>query len=991
MKEKIMKLRFCVVFLLLTALLLPTLPPSLPGSAEGEEGGFRGYVSHNPIRVDNDVELAAVATSGSGTFLDPYIIEGYLIKGNGAGAGIYIGNTTKYFIIRNCLIQDTARDHPGAGIHLYKVDNGGISNVVLEDNYYGIYVYYCSNIIILNVKIEGSYTGMFLFELEQGSVKGSTISNSSYGMHLSMCYNVDVISNTITNTTMGMRLSLTRVTHIEENQVEARKIGVYLDDSHYIRLRKNAFTNCSVLMYGNFPSYWDSHEFYGNTVNRRSIVYLKNATTLPFVRSPGEFILVNCSGFELSGASLRGGTSGILMAFSHDITVSDPVITDMRDSGVYATFCSGITVSGGEIRGYEALTPEGWVDRAGDGIYFENSEKISVLGNTISGFKYDIHFYNTQKIRAENNKMSRQFGLWGYDREDWTGHRITTTNVIEGKSVLYLSEVDGVRVQTDAAEVIVAGSRNVEITGMEFSIALKPLTLAFSENISIHHNNFHNVSTAIRFLSVNSSVVYANNFMCNYMDIYIDDSHYNLFYHNNFFRCGEYANFSGIDYFFMCIGNRWNLSYPLGGNYWSFYNGTDNFSGENQDQEGWDGIGDTAYEGPWRIFVDYYPLMYPYEEVPPEINITHPGDGEWVNSGDVEISWEGRDDGSAVRWYDVRVDRGTWVRVGRNTTFNVSLSEGAHVVSVRGEDCSGNTALDTITFGVDTTAPTVNITSPEDGYVDTTQVTLRWEGEDLGGIDHYEVKVDDGAWEEVGNATEKVLTGLAEGWHTAYVRVYDKAGNYGEANVTFGIDSHMPHVRVVFPLNGTYLNTTNVTLLWEAWDNETGIRDCLIKLDGGIWINTRGQTVWNLTDLTEGFHYVWIRAMDYRGFSETVNVSFYVDRTPPEVVSISPLGDNVSLSAPLVVVFSEAVDPTTLNFSITPTPPGLNLTWSDNGTVLTITHDGLEEGTNYTFRVIYYRDLAGNVGGGAVSAFRTAEAAAEERGVVRGRVVNENG
>jgi len=92
-----------------------------------------------------------------------------------------------------------------------------------------------------------------------------------------------------------------------------------------------------------------------------------------------------------------------------------------------------------------------------------------------------------------------------------------------------------------------------------------------------------------------------------------------------------------------------------------------------------------------------------------------------------------------------------------------------------------------------------------------------------------------------------------------------------------------------------------------------------------------------------------------------------------------------------VVVFSEAVDPTSLNFSITPTPPRLNLTWSDNGTILTITHGELEEGTNYTFRVIYYRDLAGNVGRGAVSAFRSAEAAAEEKGVVGGRVVNENG
>ncbi|MCD6384052.1 MAG: hypothetical protein J7L88_06285, partial [Thermoplasmata archaeon] len=133
MVNKIKKICSYIALLLVTVSLLAPIFPHPVELSAGVREKLNAYTTHNPIRVDNDAELAAVATSGSGTFLDPYIIEGYLIKGDGAGAGIYIGNTSKYFIIRNCLIQDTTRDHPGAGIHLYKVDNGGISNVVLED------------------------------------------------------------------------------------------------------------------------------------------------------------------------------------------------------------------------------------------------------------------------------------------------------------------------------------------------------------------------------------------------------------------------------------------------------------------------------------------------------------------------------------------------------------------------------------------------------------------------------------------------------------------------------------------------------------------------------------------------------------------------------------------------------------------------------------------------------------------------------------------
>jgi parallel beta-helix repeat protein len=56
--------------------------------------------------------------------------------------------------------------------------------------------------------------------------------------------------------------------------------------------------------------------------------------------------------------------------------------------------------------------------------------------------------------------------------------------------------------------------------------------------------------------------------------------------------------------------NIWDNGYPSGGNFWSDYNGTDAYSGPNQNQPGSDGIGDTGYTCAENNF-DYYPLMNP--------------------------------------------------------------------------------------------------------------------------------------------------------------------------------------------------------------------------------------------------------------------------------------------------------------------------------------------------------------------------------------------
>ncbi|MEM3341412.1 MAG: hypothetical protein QW728_01835 [Thermoplasmata archaeon] len=87
--------------------------------------------SHTPIRIDCDSDFTSEngLCTGSGTESDPYIIENWYIEGLGYGYGIYIGNTTGYFVVRNCTISQSYGNSSiyywNSGIALFNVSNAG--------------------------------------------------------------------------------------------------------------------------------------------------------------------------------------------------------------------------------------------------------------------------------------------------------------------------------------------------------------------------------------------------------------------------------------------------------------------------------------------------------------------------------------------------------------------------------------------------------------------------------------------------------------------------------------------------------------------------------------------------------------------------------------------------------------------------------------------------------------------------------------------------
>jgi RHS repeat-associated protein len=159
-------------------------------------------------------------------------------------------------------------------------------------------------------------------------------------------------------------------------------------------------------------------------------------------------------------------------------------------------------------------------------------------------------------------------------------------------------------------------------------------TNAFSITNSIIE---HSQNNGIRLFSTHNSKIIGNNIYNNSCGLDLESSNNNRIFHNNFINSlNQASDNTGT--------NTWNDSYPIGGNYWSDYTGTDNFNGPNQDQPGSDGIGDTPHPIPSGSSEDRFPLMAPYSPPTPpptaSITVSSPNGGEDWQSGTTQtIQW----------------------------------------------------------------------------------------------------------------------------------------------------------------------------------------------------------------------------------------------------------------------------------------------------------------------------------------------------------------
>jgi hypothetical protein len=100
----------------------------------------------------------------------------------------------------------------------------------------------------------------------------------------------------------------------------------------------------------------------------------------------------------------------------------------------------------------------------------------------------------------------------------------------------------------------------------------------------------------------------------------------------------------------------------------------------------------------------------------------------------------------------------------------------------------GDQPLETTAIVFDKTPPVITIISPEhEVQFFSRSIKVEWSGSDDYGIDHYEIRLDEGAWMNLGMQTEFMLSNIGGGWHTVEVKAVDVAGNTKVDSVRFAL------------------------------------------------------------------------------------------------------------------------------------------------------------------------------------------------------------
>ncbi|KKL47201.1 hypothetical protein LCGC14_2337910, partial [marine sediment metagenome] len=294
---------------------------------------------------------------------------------------------------------------------------------------------------------------------------------------------------------------------------------------------------------------------------------------------------------------------------------------------------------------------------------------------------------------------------------------------------------------------------------------------------------------------------------------------------------------------------------------------------------------------------------------------------------------------------------------GANVTYtsalDITFNEGSNTIYAWANDSAGIMAATSVTFTIDTAAPTVEILSPINTIYNNATQLLQITATDNTDIDTIWYN-----WEGANvTYTSALDITFNEGSNTIYAWANDSAGIMAATSVTFTIDTAAPTVEILSPINTIYNNATQMLQI-TATDNT--------DIDT-IWYNWEGANVtyMGVLDITfnDGLNTIYAWANDSTGHMGATSVTFTIDTTAPTVEILSPINtiyNNATQLLELTAIDDTEIDTIWYNWN------GFNITYS---IALDITFN---EGANTIY--VWANDSAGNVG--VVSVIFTIDTAA---------------
>ncbi|MDD1772371.1 MAG: carboxypeptidase regulatory-like domain-containing protein [Methanomassiliicoccales archaeon] len=861
------------VIVLLTASLLAPLGVGTPVSIEDSEGVATedgSLTDSSVIRISGNSALASLGSSiitGSGTSTDPYIIDSLFINATGYTCGMFIGNTTAYLTISDCLIEGASGSmyeyyNHGDGICLYNVSNVNVQGNEFNASTYGLFVVYSDNVTISeNYAHDLEYVGYYALSSTYLTFQGNLCHDSSTGMAASYIDHGWFMDNALMNNTNdGLSIVNSNYLEIVNNTViDNARVGLNLYVcAHNVITDNNCSSNDNyglLLDYETTDSVVErnlvsSNYMYGiyvvnthDNIIRNNTVWGQSGWYGIYLRSVQRITVIDNDVFD--------NAAGITLHLADNNTIEDNLLTDngqhiyTYDSADYNVI-SGNIITGGSTgiwfynsgASYNTITDNLIQDLYNYGICFEASNSayntvsfnslrdIDLVGVVISGsgsnnnLFYCNSFFNCDSSSGSpvldyrtNYYNTSSVGNYYSDHispdSDWDG-------IVDDPFSLGSAAVDNYPLtstvhittpsegyQTDVDEVTVSG-----------------IAIAFYEMTAL---SWYNEATG-----EGDSLTLADEWS---VEVDLDQ---------------------GSNLITISMSSRYGTTY------------NDNIT--------------VICTAP-ALTTDPAEGSLTYTNGSTQLVWIHAEGYSALSS--INVSWIGPTGGMLTHLFDVVS--------GTSCTRSDSwgLDEGTTVFIITVIDSYGNSTSSSFTVVRDSVAPEVVISSPNNGsYTWQNDVDVEWTASDDIGLEKVEYSIDSGAWVETDGSTLSLID-LSDGWHTVRVRATDLAASTTLDNVTFCVDTVWPSMSITGPASGSWFAVNDVTVTWTASDSLSGVGSVAVTIDASTWIDVTGSNNYTFQDLNDGFYGAQVKVTDRAGLSVTMATSFYVDANAPSVTVTS--------------------------------------------------------------------------------------------------------
>ena len=367
----------------------------------------------------------------------------------------------------NTTIRETNATHPGfggndgAGIDISNSPDVVIEDVLVEDHDDGILVVDSDDVKIENTTAAGNTGDHFVagIQVEHSqdlTVEGSTLTENSDGIRLRQGAHGTVVENStiVDNTDTGVNVH-------EANYLEVRNTTASDNGDEGIRISESI----------------------GTVLTENEIEYAS--------REPGVIIESNSHGTIVTNNAITNNDDvGILVEESDDVTIATNAVEDNSqwvgdDAGIHLRGTENVSITDNEIHGNErhGIFIDGEIEH---GDFGPNVDTL-IENNSVSDHELDLDIVLSYDATVVENDFESGVVLDG----NTLGHfeHEFDENTVNGEAVYYASGEDDPEVPTDAGQVIVVDSTNVEVADTAYSDVASGIQIAYSDGAVVADNS----------------------------------------------------------------------------------------------------------------------------------------------------------------------------------------------------------------------------------------------------------------------------------------------------------------------------------------------------------------------------------------------------------------------------------------------------------------------------------------------------------------------